>query len=328
MAGNRYDNGQGPDPRRWTTPPGGAVPGGTPQQGYGQADGPEYFTAPQGRGPGGPGPYPPGPHDADPYAGDPYAGDQPGHTRAFTVGESAAYGTDPNAPGQPPQYRQDDGYDGHGRYDGYDGYGEQGYGGQDNVAVYRAGGQSAPHVAGPRPRWRELLTGIYRSPAATFDRTRDHQVWLPALTVSLLYGVLAVLGLGLTRDDVLGSTFTVALTALAASAVVFTLAGGMLGAVTYALARQFGGDGPWKSTIGLAVLIGWTTDVPRLLLALFLPADNLVVQAVGWITWLLCAVLLTTMVRRVHDLPWGKAAGAAALQLLALLVLIKLPTLG
>ncbi len=102
----------------------------------------------------------------------------------------------------------------------------------------------------------------------------------------------------------------------------------MLGAVTYALARQFGGDGPWQSTVGLAVLIGWTTDVPRLLLALVLPADNLVVQVAGWITWLLCAGLLTTMVRRVHDLPWGKAAGAASLQLLALLVLIKLPTLG
>ena len=284
---------------------------------YGQADGPEYFTAPQGRGPGGPDPYPP-----DPYA------DQPGHTRAFTVDEGAVYGTDPNAPpAQPPQYGQGDPQ----QY-GPDGYGQQGYGpgygGQDNVAVYRAGGQSAPHVAGPRPRWRELLTGIYRAPSATFDRTRDHQVWLPALTISLAYGVLAVLGLGLTRDDVLGSTFTVALTALAASAVVFTLAGGMLGAVTYALARQFGGDGPWQSTVGLAVLIGWTTDVPRLLLALVLPADNLVVQVAGWITWLLCAGLLTTMVRRVHDLPWGKAAGAASLQLLALLVLIKLPTLG
>ena len=323
MAGNRYDNGQGADPRRWSTPPGGAVPGGAPQQQYGQADGPEYFTAPQGRGPGASDPYPPDPYGAEPNRADPYSADQPGHTRAFTVDEGAVYGTDPDAAGYPPQYQQDHRYGGHEQ-----GYGEQGYGGQDNVAVYRAGGQSAPHVAGPRPRWRELLTGIYRSPSATFDRTRDHQVWLPALTVSLLYGVLAVLGLGLTRDDVLGSTFTVALTALAASAVVFTLAGGMLGAVTYALARQFGGDGPWKSTVGLAVLIGWTTDAPRLLLALFLPADNLVVQVVGWVTWLLCAGLLTVMVRRVHDLPWGKAAGAASLQLLALLVLIKLPTLG
>ncbi|MFC9328430.1 YIP1 family protein [Kitasatospora sp. NPDC057015] len=319
MAGNQYDNGQGADPRRWTAPP-----GGNPQQQYGQADGPEYFTAPHDRGPA-----------AGPGGADPYGADQPGHTRAFPVGDGG-YPFDPDDPGRPPQeYRQQysqeyppDGYGPQG-YDGQ-GYGP-GYGqdyGQDNVAVYRAGGQSAPRVAGPRPRWRELLTGIYRSPNATFDRTRDHQVWLPAVCVSLLYGVLAILGLGLTRDDVLDSTFTVALTALAASAVVFTLAGGVLGAVTYALARQFGGDGPWRSTIGLAVLIGWTSDAPRLLLALFLPADNLVVQVVGWATWLLCAALLTTMVRRVHDLPWGKAAGAASLQLLALLVLIKLPTLG
>ncbi|WP_371480511.1 YIP1 family protein [Kitasatospora sp. NBC_00315] len=351
MAGNRYDNGPGADPRGWTAPP-----GGHPQQQYGQTGGPEYFTAPQRPGPAagtpggsgasgngaagaaasgtdGYGP-PQGPYDPRaPYtpapgppqgAFDPYASDQPGHTRAFPTGEGAPYGDGYPQQGYPQQ--------GHGQ-DGYDpsGYGQDGYApeyGQDNVAVYRAGGQSAPHVSGPRPRWRELLTGIYRSPSATFDRARDHQVWLPALTVSAVYGVLAVLGLGLTRDDVLDSTFTVALTALAAAAVVFSVAGAMLGAVTYGLARQFGGDGPWQSTVGLAVLIGWTTDAPRLLLALFLPADNVVVQAVGWATWVLCAVLLTTMVRRVHDLPWGKAAGAASLQLLALLVLIKLPTLG
>lgn len=52
------------------------------------------------------------------------------------------------------------------------------------------------------------------------------------------------------------------------------------------------------------------------------------VQIVGWATWLVCGALLTTMVRRIHDLPWGKALGAASVQLLALLVLIKLPTLG
>ncbi len=318
MAGNRYDSGQGADPRGWTAPP-----GGHPQQQHGQPDGPEYFTAPQRPGPGGPdasgigAPYAgqapygaPDPYGPDPFpgAGDPYAADQPGHTRAFPVGDGAGY---------------DDAYP---QYPRQGGYGPE-YG-QDNVAVYRAGGQSAPHATGPRPRWRDLLTGIYRTPSLTFDRTRDHQVWLPALSVSLIYGVLAVLGLGLTRDDVLDSTFTVALTTLAASAVVFTVAGAMLGGVTYALARQFGGDGPWQSTVGLAALIGWTTDAPRLLLALFLPADNLVVQVAGWVTWVLCAVLLTTMVRRVHDLPWGKAAGAGALQLLALLVLIKLPTLG
>ncbi len=308
-----------------------AAPGG-----YGPTGGPEYFTGPQ-QGPGGPSahqgppdPYGPGPRS--PYAGqqqDPYAADQPGHTRAFPVGADP-YAGEPSSYGQqdrPDGYGRPDHQDGYGQHGHRDGYGQQGYG-EDNVAVYRAGGQSAPQATGPRPGWRELLTGLFRTPTAIFDRTRDHQVWLPAVTVSLLYGALAVLGLGMTRDDVVNSTFTVALTALLAAAIGFTLAGAMLGAVTYALARQFGGDGPWQSTVGLAVLIGWVTDAPRLLLALVLPADNTVVQVVGWATWLLCAFLLTSMVRRVHDLPWGKAAGAAALQLLALLVLIKLPTLG
>ncbi|MER5867419.1 Yip1 family protein [Kitasatospora sp. NPDC002040] len=296
MAGNGYDNGQGAaDPRR-----GWAASGGYDGSGY---DGggapvgePEYFGAPPQGYEAAPGAYEPAPGAYDP--------NQAGHTRAFSVEDEQYYSA---APAGPPGGLAS---------------------GQDNVAVYRAGGQAAPHQGGPRLGWKELLTGIYRAPAATFDRMRDHQVWLPALTVSLLYGMLAVLGIGLTKDEVVNSTFTVALSAMAGAAIGFTLAGAMLGAVTHGLARQLGGDGPWQSTVGLAVIIGWTSDAPRLLLALFLPADNVVVQVLGWATWLLCAGLLTTMVRRVHDLPWGKAAGAAALQLLALLVLIKLPTLG
>ncbi|GAB2688445.1 Yip1 family protein [Kitasatospora kifunensis] len=254
----------------------------------------------------------------DSYGEDPYRGDQPGHTRAFPVGEQGygAYGGEEQQwTAQPPRERA---------------------GAQpqpqpqspDHVATYRAGGRTAPRVGGPRLRWRELLIGIYRTPARTFDQMRDHQVWLSAVTISLLYAVLAVLGFGDTHDEVVNSTFSIAAWSLGGAAIAFTVAGLMLGAVTYALARQLGGDGPWASTVGLSVLIGWTSDVPRLLLALFLPSDNLLVQAVGWVTWLFCAVLMTTMIRRVHDLPWGKAAGAVSLQLLALLVLIKLPTLG
>lgn len=327
MAGNRYDSGQGADrPHGGWSPPPPPTPGG-----YGPPDGPEYFTAPHPTAAGGPGgPGGPGSTAGDGY--DPYAADRPGSTRAFPVGDP--YGQQPPY-GQEPYQGQDQGWYGQGP--GHDdGYGQRPpYGqepqppyGQDNVAVYRAGGQSAPHVSGPRPQWRELVTGIFRSPTAIFDRTRDHQVWLPALTVSMLYGALAVLGIGLTHDDIVNSTFSVALTGLLAAAVGFTLVGGIFGAVTYALARQLGGDGPWKSTVGLAALIGWLTDAPRLLLDLVLPSGSAVVQAVGWATWMLCAYLLTTMVRRVHDLPWGKAAAAAAVQLVALLVLIKLPTLG
>ncbi|MEV4559898.1 Yip1 family protein [Kitasatospora sp. NPDC049285] len=308
MAGNRHDDGRGTDPRQGWSAPHPGTPQGDPYQGARQPEGPEYFTAPHEQYPG------------DAPGGDRY-GDQPGHTRAFALGEQPYPG--PDGYGYPQGYTED----------GY-GYPGPGYGGEpeypsgDNVAVYRAGGQAAPHLGGPRLRWRQLLTGMYREPSATFDRMREHQVWLAALTVSLLYGVLAVFALDSTSDQVVHSAFAVALWSMAGAAIGFTLAGGVLGAVTYALARQFGGDGPWQSTVGLAVLITWTTDAPRLLLAIFLPAANPVVQVVGWASWLVCAVLLTTMVRRIHDLPWGKAAGAAALQLLALLVLIKLPTLG
>ncbi|MFJ5230352.1 Yip1 family protein [Kitasatospora sp. NPDC088391] len=309
MAGNRHDDGRGADPRNnWSAPRPGTPHRGDPHAGA-PTGGPEYFTAPQ------PGPGP---------------GDQPGHTRAFAIGEQPY-----EQPYGEPGYGEP-AYGGYEPYQGYDGY-DDGYGGQqqgagpaaaDNVAVYRAGGRSGPRADGPRLPWRPLLTGIYRHPAATFDRMRDHQVWLPALTVSLLYGVLAVFALDSTYEQVTRSTFAVALWAIAGAALGFTLAGGVLSAVTHVLARQFGGDGPWQSTVGLAALVSWTTDAPRLLLALFLPVDNPVVQVVGWATWIGCAVLLTVMVRRIHDLPWGKAAGAAAVQLLALLALIKLPTLG
>ncbi|MEU8921283.1 Yip1 family protein [Kitasatospora sp. NPDC048545] len=342
MAGNRYDSGQGSDRPHggWSAPP---PPPGAPG-GHGRTDGPEFFTAPHPEAAGGPA----GTAD-DGY--DPYAADRPGNTRAFPTRDpypgGGPYGQEPPHQGHYDQRQYDQGqYPDQGRYGQYppDGYAHDGHGqqqpygqqaheqqasyGQDNVAVYRAGGQSAPHVAGPRPHWRELFVGLFRSPTAMFDRTRDHQVWLPALTVSLLYGSLAVLGIGLTHDDIVNSTFTVALTGIFAAAVCFTVVGAVFGGVTYALARQLGGDGPWKSTVGLAALIGWLTDAPRLLLDLVLPSGSPVVQVVGWATWALCAYLLTCMVRRLHDLPWGKAAAASALQLIALLVLIKLPTLG
>ncbi|MDH6138010.1 hypothetical protein P3T37_007453 [Kitasatospora sp. MAA4] len=261
---------------------------------------PEYFGAPS-------------PHD--PYRGDDGfgggQGDTLGRTRAFPVGEQVPYA--PYGQGHPatePEIAYPPGY------------------GHDNVATYRAGGRTAPRAGGPRLAWRALLSGITRTPSRTFDQMRDHQLWLPALTISLCYGLLAVLGFGDTHNEVLNSSFSVAAWSLAGAAVGFTLAGLMLGAVTYALARQLGGDGPWQSTVGLAVLIGWTTDVPRLLPALVLPSGSAVVQGLGLLSWLYCGFLLTSMVRRIHDLPWGKALGAASLQLLALLVMIKLPVLG
>lgn len=324
MAGNGYDNGRGADPRQgWGpapvpqqygggpgahgAPPAGAFgsyrseqrPDGAPYGGEGRPGAP-YGGAPQ------PDPYAGSPTGRPEYFTDDRPGsmappdDNPGHTRAFTLPHP--YG-DPSDGGYPPV-------------------------GEDHVAVYRAGGQVGPHTTGPRLHWRELLSGMYLNPSQTFDRMRVHQVWLPALTVSLVYGVLAVLGFGDTRTEVLHSAFSVSLWTLLGAAIGFTAGGATLGAVTHALARQMGGDGQWQPTVGLSMLVAWTTDAPRLLFALFLPADGAFVQVLGWASWLLCAGLMATMVRRVHDLPWGKAAGAAALQLIALLILIKLPTLS
>jgi hypothetical protein len=221
------------------------------------------------------------------------ASDQPGHTRAFTVPEMAV----PAA--APPEH----------------------------ITTYRAG-QRHPEVGAARLPWRELLSGIYRRPTRTFAQMRAHQVWAPALIVSAVYGVLGTFGLGGIRSEVFDSTFGLAVFALLFSALGFVIAGLLFGTVTCGLARRLGGDGAWAPTVGLSMLIAWGTSVPRALLTLVLPASNSVVEFLGWVTWLVCAWLLTAMVRQVHDLPWGKAAGAAALQLIALLLLLTLPTLG
>ena len=235
--------------------------------------------------------------------------DQPGHTRAFTV-------ADPHAPGRPAAGPYGPGTDP-----------DPAVTNEERVTTYRAG-QSHPRVSGTRMPWRPLITGIYRHPRRTFTRMRSHQVWGPALSISALYGALAVLAFGDSRSEVVDSTFMLALLIVLSSAVGIILAGLMFGAVTHALARRLGGDGAWMPTIGLAMLIMWTTDVPQLLLTWILGPGSSPVQILGWLTWALSAWLLTTMVREVHDLPWGKAAAAAGVQLIALLLIIQLPALS
>ena len=254
-----------------------------------------------------------------------YDNDEPGHTRAFTIGE-ASPGYAPS-----PDYGPASGYDDPDPRAGYDpaaaGYGPPQPDDGTRVTTYRAG-QRHPEVGSTRLAWRPLLAGIYRHPERTFAQMRWHQVWAPALIVSAVYGALAVFGFGDTRSEVVDATFSIALTIVLSSAVGIILAGLMFGAVTHVLARRLGGDGAWAPTIGFSMIIAWTTDAPRLLFSFFLPSDNAFVQLLGWVTWLLCAGLLTAMVRQLHDLPWGKALGAASLQLIALLILIKLPILS
>jgi hypothetical protein len=245
-----------------------------------------------GQAPYGP-PYGP-PYDQQPQGQPPAYDDAPGHTRSYTIGEPEQL-ADPYA-----------------------------YGSADNVATYRAG-QSAAPPAGPRLHWKQLLSGILLRPSRTFWQMRDHTMWGPALTVTFVYGLLAVFGFDAARTDVLDATLSAGVPWVITTAVAVTLCGLMLGAVTNTLARQLGGDGAWAPTIGLALLITSLTDAPRLFFALFLGGGNSFVQLLGWLTWLACAALLTSMVGKSHDLPWLKALGASSLQLVALLMLFKLP---
>ncbi|MEV7440901.1 Yip1 family protein [Streptomyces sp. NPDC091204] len=193
-------------------------------------------------------------------------------------------------------------------------------------ATYHAGAAAAA-PSGPRLPWKELLRGIVTRPGQTFLQMRDYAVWGPALTVTFLYGLLAVFGLDDAREDAINATLSKAVPIVLSAGVAFVICGLILGAVTHTLARQMGGDGTWQPTVGLSMLIMSITDAPRLLFAVFLGGDNMVVQVLGWATWVAAGALFTSLVSKSHDLPWPKALGASAIQLIALLSIIKLGTI-
>ncbi|MFI2350893.1 Yip1 family protein [Streptomyces sp. NPDC019443] len=194
-----------------------------------------------------------------------------------------------------------------------------------NGATYRAG--AAPAPAGPRLHWKQLLSGIVLRPGPTFWQMRDYPVWGPALIVTFLYGLLALFGFDKAREETINATISTAIPYVLTTAVAFVIGGMILGAVTHTLARQLGGDGAWQPTVGLSMLIMSITDAPRLVFALFLGGENALVQGLGWATWLAAGALFTSMVSKSHDLPWPKALGASAIQLIALLSIIKLGTI-
>lgn len=227
------------------------------------------------------------PYHQAPPAHDPYAANNPGHTQAFSVHDDDVYG------------------------DG---------------ATYRAGAAPAA-PAGPRLHWKQLLSGIVMRPGPTFLQMRDYPVWGPALVVTFLYGLLAIFGFDEPREEVINATISTAIPYVLSTGVTFVISGLILGAVTHTLARQFGGDGAWQPTVGLSMLIMSITDAPRLVFALFLGGENSLVQVLGWLTWLAAGALFTSMVSKSHDLPWPKALGASAIQLIALLSIIKLGTI-
>ncbi|QNE76403.1 YIP1 family protein [Streptomyces finlayi] len=188
-------------------------------------------------------------------------------------------------------------------------------------------GQAPAQHAGPRLPWKDLLKGIVMRPGPTFWQMRDYPVWGPALVVTFLYGLLALFGFDQARDEAINATISTAVPYVVVTGIGFVIGGLVLGAVTHTLARQLGGTGSWQPTVGFSMLIMSITDAPRLLFAVFLGGENLLVQVLGWITWLAAGALFTSMVSKSHDLPWPKALGASAIQLIALLSIIKLGTI-
>ncbi|MFK0288855.1 Yip1 family protein [Streptomyces sp. NPDC090442] len=296
-------------------------PGYGPPATYGQQPPQPPPTPPRSQWPSAPQPYGgPGqqgrPQGPGPQGEPEYFGDGAG-------GGYAPYDAQNNAPGHTQQFSVGEAPDAYGTYG--DGYGP-GDGQYAAGGTYRAGQTSAP-PAGPRLPWKELLSGLVLRPTPTFWRMRDHPLWGPALIVTFLYGLLAVFGFDKAREDVLNATFSNSIPWVLITAVMFIVGGLILSAVTHTMARQLGGDGAWQPTVGLAMLIMTIPDVPRLLFAMFLGGDSPLVQVLGWATWLATGYLMTSMVSKSHDLPWPKALGAAAIQLVALLALVKLGTL-
>ncbi|MFI6009672.1 Yip1 family protein [Streptomyces sp. NPDC051243] len=191
--------------------------------------------------------------------------------------------------------------------------------------TYQAGAAPAGPI-GPRLHWKALLRGIVLSPSQTFLQMRDYTMWGPALIVTFLYGLLAVFGFDTAREDAISATLSNAVPIVLTTAVAIVLSSFVLGVVTHTLARQLGGDGAWQPTVGLSMLIMSLTDAPRLIFAMFAGGDATFVQALGWATWVAAGALLTLMVSKSHDLPWPKALGASAIQLVALLSIVKLGT--
>ncbi|MET9358950.1 Yip1 family protein [Streptomyces sp. NPDC006617] len=278
-----------------------------------------------------------------PYSQPPYGGGAPGPGRApgGSPWPQAPGGGHPGQGGHgEPEYFGDGGYGqggpgGHPQQAPYDPYAANNPGHTQAFTVddpynqgdtYHAGSAPAPGPVGPRLHWKDLLKGVILAPNQTFLQMRDYAMWAPALIVTFLYGLLAVFGFDGAREEAINATLSNAIPIVLTTAVALVLSAFVLGVVTHTLARQLGGDGAWQPTVGLSMLIMSLTDAPRLVVAMFAGGDAPFVQILGWATWVAAGALLTLMVGRSHDLPWPKALGASAIQLIALLSIVKLGT--
>ncbi|CAM5716184.1 hypothetical protein SHIRM173S_07708 [Streptomyces hirsutus] len=163
--GPSYGSPQAPQPYPPQQPPygrGGHSGGGNGGGGWPQVN----------RGPGGPG----GPGG---YGGQHRPGPGGGHGEPEYFGDGGAYPPGP-----------------HGHHAPHDPYAANNPGHTQAFRIsddhYHDDAAPLPGPVGPRLPWKDLLKGIVTAPDQTFLRMRDYTAWGPALTVTFLYGLLAV----------------------------------------------------------------------------------------------------------------------------------------
>lgn len=327
--GEQYGQ-QGQDPYRQQ--PGDGAPYGGPQHGGQQYGGPQHSGPQQGGPPHGgqqgygaqPGGYPGGQGGQSGQGGQGGQGGQQG-----SQGDGAYPGGPLSLPDETSLYIYGQVPDGYTQVTPQVG---QPGGGQSST-VYRGGQpyQPAPPVYAPPARrltWQEVLQGLISRPMATLDAARDQAFWWSALAIAAIGGMLAMVANDKARDQVLTSTLSTSVPALLMTALLVPAFCAVLGWVSNMLAQTFGGNGEAGPFITLAMLVTWLTDAPRLVVALFARDGSPLVVGVGLLSFVLTAWLLAATARSVHELPWPRAFGAVSVQLIALLLVLKLPIAG
>ncbi|GAA3190999.1 MULTISPECIES: Yip1 family protein [Streptomyces] len=185
-------------------------------------------------------------------------------------------------------------------------------------------------VQSPRPVperrrlwWHRLFLGLWYRPVEVLDEARDRSAWSAAVVLCLVSGVVGVLSADAFQGQwAADPSAALKLMGLAVGCVL--AASFALGAATHAIARTLGGNGRFAPTASLFIVLFWVTDLPRLLLATWLPPQATFVQALTWTTWGFGYVLAVLLIRGQHHLPTHKAAAAISVQMLAALALLKL----
>lgn len=171
--------------------------------------------------------------------------------------------------------------------------------------------------------WHRLFLGLWYRPVEVMDEARDRSAWSAAVLLCLISGALGIVSVDAFRKQwAMDQREALELAAVAEAGVL--LASLALGVVTHAIARTIGGNGRFEPTVSLFVVLFWITDLPRLVLATWLPHGSTLVQAVAWTTWGFGYLLAILLIRGQHHLSTVKAAVAVAVQMLTSLALLKL----